>query len=149
MSSAAEYTIRAAAVIDTTAGLICREKQFIYCVLLDFICFYYFWCVFMTSYPGTFGKMVVASVFLSAHERFWQDLCISMQIRKGHQWNNWLVHLHHDSWAQPISIQFKAWWIQPLSKETCIQLKHIVTDQVHLSWCSQSWPSLNHPTFTS
>lgn len=27
MSSAAEDTIRAAAVIDTTAGLICREKQ--------------------------------------------------------------------------------------------------------------------------
>jgi len=31
------------------------------------------------------------------------------------QWNNWLVHLHHDSWANPISIQFKAWSIQPLS----------------------------------
>ncbi len=105
----------------------------VYCVLLDFICFYYFWCVFMTSYPGTLEKMAVASVFLSALEPFWQDLCISMEIRKGHQWNNWLLHLHHDSWAHPISIQFNAWWIQPLSK------KDTHSNQ---AYCHRSSPSI-------
>ncbi len=138
MCSAAEDTIRAAAVIDTTDGVICSRKTVmshinVYCVLLDFICFYYFWCVFMTSYPGTLGKMAVASVFLSALDPFWQDLCISMEIRKGHRWNNWLLHLHHDSWAHPISIQFNAWWIQPLSK------KDTHSNQ---AYCHRSSPSI-------
>ncbi len=118
----------------------------IYCVLLDFICFYYFWCVFMTSYPGTLGKMVVASVFLSAHEPFWQDLWRFKRIISG---TIDLCICIMTAGLTPLVFSSRPGEYNHFPKETRIHLKHIVTDQVHLSWCSWSWPSLNHHIFTN